>query len=69
MLDYSSFSTDKLELMYKYADTAYRMLDCPPGATCKECGISNDCKALCRVKTNIYLEIFERKFGGVVFDE
>lgn len=67
MPDYSSFSMDKLELMYKYADTAYRMLDCPPGAMCKECGISKDCKALCRVKTNIYLEIFERKIRGCGF--
>ena len=69
MLDYSSFSTDKLELMYKYADTAYRMLDCPGGVVCEDCGISDDCKALALVKTHIQLEIFERKSKGVSHGE
>lgn len=69
MSDYSSFCMDKLELMYKYADTAYRLLDCPPGVVCKDCGISDDCKALARVKTHIQLEIFERKSKGVSHGE
>lgn len=69
MSDYSSYSTDKLELMYKYADTAYRLLDCPDGVACKDCGISDDCKALARVKTHIQLEIFERKSKGAFHGE
>ena len=65
MSDYSSYSDQKLEIMYKYADTAYRLLDCPGGVECEDCGISDDCKALARVKTHIQLEIFERKSKGV----
>ena len=59
--DYSSYSIDELETMYKYAYAAHRNLYCPLGAVCKDCCIFDDCKALARVKTNIYLEIFERK--------
>lgn len=64
MSDYSSYSIDKLETMYKYSYAAYRSLLCPVGAVCKDCCISNDCKALARIKNNIYLELFERKSGG-----
>lgn len=67
--DYSSYSTDKLELMYKYAETAYRLLDCPGDARCEDCCISDDCKALARVKTHIHLEIFERESKGVSHGE
>lgn len=62
--DYSSFSTDELETMYKYVYGAFRTLYCPLDGVCKDCCISDDCKALARVKTNIYLEIFERKSKG-----
>lgn len=69
MPDYSGFSVDKLALIYKYVDTAYRMLDCPGGVACKDCGISDDCKALARVKTHVQLEIFERESKGVSHGE
>lgn len=65
MSDYSSFSMDELETMYKYAYAAYNNLYCPVGAVCKDCVVSADCKALARVKTHIQLEIFERKSKGL----
>lgn len=65
MIDYASFSMDELETMYKYAYAACHNLYCHVGAVCKDCSISDDCKALARVKTHIQLEIFERKSKGV----
>lgn len=69
MSDYSRFSMGELETMYKYAYAAYHSLYCPVGAVCKDRVISNDCKALCRVKTHIQLEIFERESKGVSHGE
>lgn len=46
MSDYSSFSMDELETMYRYAYAAYNNLYCPVGAECKDCVVSDDCDAL-----------------------
>ena len=64
MSDYSSFSMHELQTMHKYVRAAYHSLQCPDSEICKDCCISDDCKALAGVRTHIKSEIFERKSKG-----
>lgn len=61
MSDYSSFSMNELETMYKYANDAYNNFQCPVGTECIDCCMSDVCHALDDFRSNILSEIVERQ--------